>query len=223
MPDIFTSVITDSFTINTYILCTAVALVCGILTAVAANFRNRTTKSFAVALILLPVIVETVIIMVNGNIGTGVAVAGAFSLIRFRSAPGSARDISALFLVMTAGLACATGYVGVAVVLTLIICIAMIILSFVKIGSEKEMDLRITVPEDLSFNDDFDDLFEKYTTKAEQKTVKTSNMGSLYKLKYKVTMKDSSQLKSFIDELRCRNGNLEISICSASERDEEAL
>ena len=158
-------------------------------------------------------IVCTVIAMVNGNIGTGVAVMGAFSLIRFRSVPGKARDIVVIFLVMTAGLACAGGYVGIALVFTILVCLGMLVMAVIPMGSERSLDLHITIPESLRYANEFDDLFSKYLKAHRLIQAKTTNMGSLYKLHYRVEMKDVKQSQAFIDELRCRNGNLEISLC----------
>ncbi len=221
MPDIFTSVSGDTVTAGAYLICTAVALVCGVAASAAAAFRSRVTKSFIISLILLPVIVETVIIMVNGNVGTGVAVMGAFSLVRFRSVPGRAKDIVSIFLVMTVGLACAAGYIGIALLVTLLVGAGMVAASFVPIKAERMSDLRITVPETLSFADEFDDLFEKYTKSHTLLSVRTGSMGSLYKLRYRIELRRDEDMKEFIDELRCRNGNLEISITDSELGGEE--
>lgn len=218
---LFTSIIDGiDLTVTTFLICLAAALFCGVCTAFAGGFRTAVSKSFLVSLILLPPIVATVITMVNGNIGTGVAVMGAFSLVRFRSVPGKARDIVSIFLAMTAGLACASGYVGIAVLFTVIICLIMLVVAYIPMGEERTMDLSITVPETLHIADAFDDLFEEYTKSHRLVRTKTTNMGSLYKLFYKVKMKDSKRLQAFIDALRCRNGNLEISLAEAAEGSE---
>lgn len=221
MPDLFASVLTGSLTLSIYLLCICSAFVCGIICAAASSFRAHMSKSFVVTLILLPPVVTTVIMMVNGNVGTGIAVAGAFSLVRFRSVAGKAREIACVFAAMTAGLACAAGYVGVAVVFAVIIGAAMMLLSLVPVKSEREMDLRITIPENLNYTNVFDDLFKQYTKRYRLVKAKTANMGSLYKLTYKVEMKDSSLSKEFIDKLRCRNGNLEISLAENTENGDE--
>ncbi len=214
MLDIFdTILISADIDILTYLLCLASAGACGMLSALAASFRTHASKSFLTSLILLPMIVCTVIAMVNGNVGTGIAVMGAFSLIRFRSVPGKARDIVVIFLAMTAGLACAGGYVAIALLFTLIVCLGMVIVSLIPMGSERSMDLHITIPESLRYANEFDDLFDKYLKAHRLVQVKTTNMGSLYKLHYRVEMKDAKQGQAFIDELRCRNGNLEIALC----------
>ena len=208
-----TILISADIDILTYLLCLASAGACGVLSALAASFRTHASKSFLTSLILLPMIVCTVIAMVNGNVGTGIAVMGAFSLIRFRSVPGKARDIVVIFLAMTAGLACAGGYVAIALLFTLIVCLGMVIVSLIPMGSERSMDLHITIPESLRYANEFDDLFDKYLKAHRLIQVKTTNIGSLYKLHYRVEMKDAKQGQAFIDELRCRNGNLEIALC----------
>lgn len=220
MSVIFESIVKTDFTLGTYLICLCAALVCGILAALAASYKSRVTKSFLVSLVLLPMIVETVIVMVNGNVGTGVAVMGAFSLVRFRSVPGRAKDIVSIFLVMTAGLACAAGYVGISILFTLLVCGVMLLLAKIPLGDERTQDLRITVPETLHYGDAFQDLFEQYTKKVRLVRVKTSNMGSLYKLQYQVQLKDTGETQAFLDALRCRNGNLEISLGEAEGSEE---
>lgn len=223
MPQILTPIFSSGgiVTIGGYLACTAVAFVCGIIVALAASFKSDNSKSLITAIILLPPIVESVIILVNNNIATGVAVLGAFSLVRFRSTPGKAKDIVSIFLAMTAGLACAGGYITVALLFVTVISAAMIVLNLLRIGSERSLDLRITVPESLNFTGAFDDLFSAYTSSHRLISVKTSNMGSLYKLQYRVEFKDRGKIREFIDQARCRNGNLEISVCESTERSDE--
>lgn len=212
MSSIFNSISSGELTAAGYLIGLSVAAVCGLLAAFAASFKSKVSKSFVVSLVLLPMIIDTVIVMVNGNIGTGVAVMGAFSLVRFRSVAGKAKDIAVIFMAMTAGLACAAGYVGVAMLFTVIVCAVMMILAAIPMGDERQVELHITVPESLRFAHEFDDLFEKYTKKCRLVKTKTTNMGSLYKLEYSMEMKDNALQQEFIDELRCRNGNLEIAI-----------
>ena len=221
MSSIFSSILAGSFSVGQYLLCLLVAGLCGSITAIALSRESTVTRSFLISLVVLPIIVSTVILMVNGNVGTGIAVAGAFSLVRFRSAAGKARDISAIFLVMTAGLACAAGYVAIALLFTLIASGVMLLLSRVPMSCDREVALHITVPESLHFADAFDDLFEQYTRSRKLVKAKTSNMGSLYKLDYRIEMKDPSNLQAFLDALRCRNGNLEIAILNEPEGGEE--
>ncbi len=219
--DSITNVAADYIDIETYLICLGAALLCGVLTATGAAVRSRASKSFLVSLILLPMIVATVIMMVNGSVGTGVAVMGAFSLIRFRSVPGKARDIVAIFLSMTAGLACASGFVGIALVFTALVTAVLVVLSLLPMGSERCMDLHITIPENLRFAGAFDDLFRQYTRSCRLVRARTTNMGSLYKLQYRVRLKDAARMQEFIDALRCRNGNLEISLCELLDNQEE--
>ncbi|MCD7728700.1 MAG: DUF4956 domain-containing protein [Clostridia bacterium] len=207
----------SSITVWQFLGCVATGLVLGLIIAAVYAFKNKHSVSFLVTLILLPAIVAVVIIMVNGNIGAGIAVAGAFSLVRFRSVPGSAKDIATIFLAMVAGIVTGTGYIGYAVLFTIVICAVMLVLQLLgiskKFGKTPYRTLRITVPEDLNYTEIYDDLFERYTDYCENVSIKTTNMGSLYKLTYDIKIKDPSEEKAFIDELRCRNGNLEVSIC----------
>lgn len=216
MSAIFDPINSASLADGGYFICLAVALFCGIVTALAASFRTRSGRGFLTTLVLLPMIVHTVITMVNGNIGTGVAVMGAFSLVRFRSVAGKARDIAAIFLAMTAGLACAAGYVGIAAIFTITVCAVMLLLDALPVGAP-EMELNITVPETLRFAGQFDDLLAEYTKTHHLVKTKTTNMGSLYKLKFRIRLKSNADIQEFIDKLRCRNGNLEIAVCEARE------
>lgn len=203
----------DTLNFSGYLICTAVSLVLGLVIAFSATFRNRYTKSLTVSLVILPMIVQVIIALVNGRLGAGVAVAGAFSLVRFRSAPASARDVTSIFLAMTVGLAVGMGYIGIAVILTLIVCLVNIILAYTKLGEHKEgeRELKIVIPESLNYEDALEEVFEKYTLKHELVRVKTTNMGSLYNLHYHITLRKGVSQKQFIDDLRVRNGNLEIS------------
>ena len=193
----------------------AVSLALGLVLALAYCFHSRHTKSFVLTLAVLPAIVCVVIAMVNGNVGAGVAVAGAFSLVRFRSAPGSARDIAFIFLAMCIGLVSGMGYVFFAAVITLVmsaVTMAYQAITVGPLGDTSDRMLRITVPEDLDFYDVFDDVLARYCTYSELMQVKTTNMGSLYRLTYNIGMRDLAQQRALIDELRCRNGNLEIAL-----------
>ena len=221
MSSIFNSVLTGSFSVGIYLLCLLFAGVCGTITALALRRESTASRSFLLSLVVLPIIVTTVILMVNGSVGTGIAVAGAFSLVRFRSAAGKARDITAIFLVMTAGLACAAGYIAAALLFTVIASALMALLSRVPMRCERFMELHVTVPESLHFADVFDDLFGQYTKTWKLIKAKTSNMGSLYKLDYKIEMKESGAMQEFLDALRCRNGNLEIALLNANEGGDE--
>ena len=211
---LFSPIFSGTFTISSYLICTATSLVLGAIIAFASGFRSRQSKSFLLALFLLPAIVQTVIMLVNGSVGTAVAVMGAFSLVRFRSAPGSAKEIVSIFLAMAAGLATAVGYVALAAIIVIIICLVIICANFVNIKEKDDLfrELRITIPESLNYAHEFDDLFDKYTKESKLLNVKTTNMGSLYKLIYKIRLNKEDDIQDFINDLRCRNGNLEISI-----------
>ena len=198
--------------IGDFLLCLLAALVAGVILALAYTYKAKYTKSFLMTLCILPAVVCVVIMMVNGNIGTGVAVAGAFSLVRFRSAPGSAKEICTIFIAMGAGLISGMGYLAYAVLFSILLSAMMIIFKSIKIGSVKEntKSLHITIPEDLNYDTAFEDILNKYTKSYELVSVKTSNLGSLFKLNYSIDLKSGVSEKEMIDELRCRNGNLEI-------------
>lgn len=211
---IFESVLTTGgLTLQTYLLCLAASLILGCLIAFTGCWKKSCSQSIIITLIILPAIVQTVIMLVNGNIGTGVAVAGAFSLVRFRSAPGHAKDIAVIFQAMAVGIATGTGYLGIAVVFAIIVSVVFFILTSLNIGGsgQEERMLKITIPESLDYDDVFQEVFDNYTQTYKLTEVKTSNMGSLYKLSYSIKMKKDASEKEFIDKLRCRNGNLEIS------------
>ncbi len=215
------SIIGSEITLSVFAICTAVSLALGIGTALVSMFKNRCSQSFVVALAVLPAIVQIVIMLVNGNIGAGVAVAGAFSLVRFRSAPGSAREIGYVFLAMAIGLATGMGYVVLAVVFFVVIAAVMLLLAAVNFGNKHDSErvLKITIPENLDYDGLFDDLFEKYTKSHELVKVRTSNMGTLYELQYRIVLKSAQPPKAFIDDIRCRNGNLNI-ICGRVNTDD---
>lgn len=212
---VFDTEFTAVITLPVFLGCMAVALIIGAWIALVYSYKSRYTKSFLTTLALLPAIVCVVIMMVNGNVGTGVAVTGAFSLVRFRSVPGTAKEIGTIFLAMSAGLAVGIGYLGYAVLFSLIVGLVMIFYAKIGFGEQKNLEkekvLQITIPENLDYSGVFDDLFEQYTESVSMCSVKTSNMGSLFKLTYRVVLKDVTKEKEFIDGLRCRNGNLEIS------------
>ncbi|NTU90149.1 MAG: DUF4956 domain-containing protein [Actinobacteria bacterium] len=196
-----------------FLLCSLISLVLGSIIALVYMFRQDHSKNFVVTLALLPLIVQAVITLVNGNLGAGIAVMGVFNLVRFRSIPGSAKDIGSVFFAMAVGLATGMGYLTMAVVFTAIVSAANIAYSLSPFGKQKEIgekSLKVTIPEDLDYCDIFDDIFARYTSSSELMQVKTTNMGSLYQLEYHIRLKDSKTEKRFIDEIRCRNGNLSI-------------
>ena len=194
------------------------ALLLGLVIALTYMYNTRFTKSFVVTLALLPAIICVIIIMVNGSIGTGIAVAGAFSLVRFRSVPGTAKEICAIFMAMASGLIAGTGYIVIAAVFTVVMWLAFMILNKLDFGTKrnagKYKTFRIMVPEDLDYTAIFDDVFAEFTSSNELVQVKTTNMGSMFRLTYDVVLKDPSREKEMIDRIRCRNGNLEINVSS---------
>ena len=199
-----------------FALATGVSLLLGLVIAAAYMQGTRYTKSFVVTLALLPAIICVIIMMVNGSIGTGIAVAGAFSLVRFRSVPGTAKEICTLFLAMASGLITGTGYLGIASIFTAVMSLAFLILGKIDFGSKRNADryksFRIVVPEDLDYTGVFEDVFSEYTRSCELVQVKTVNMGSMFRLTYDVVLKDPAREKELIDRIRCRNGNLEINV-----------
>ncbi|MBQ3073070.1 MAG: DUF4956 domain-containing protein [Ruminococcus sp.] len=213
---LFDSDLQTVISVPDFLLCLGVSLVIGILMALAYMYRTRYTKSFVITLSLLPAVVCVVIMMVNGNVGAGVAVAGAFSLVRFRSVPGTAKEICTLFLAMGAGLVAGMGYLGYAVLFTLLMCVIFVIYNHLDFGTKKNSKrfktLTITIPEDLDYSGVFDDIFSEFTVSCDLVRVKSTNMGSMFKLTYNVLLRDTAREKEMIDKIRCRNGNLEISV-----------
>ncbi len=212
---IFDNGVAQTIGVGDFLLCLGVSLVLGFVLAVAYMWKNTHTKSFVITLALLPAVVCVVIMMVNGNIGAGVAVAGAFSLVRFRSAPGSAKEILSIFLGMGAGLIAGMGYLGFAALFTVIMCVVFLLYNLLAYNAKSESAnkiIKITIPEDLDYTGVFDDIFAHYTEKSELVTVKTIHMGSMFRLTYNITLKDAAREKEMIDRIRERNGNLEIMV-----------
>lgn len=213
---LFDTALTDTISPGNFLICVAVSLVLGLLLCAMTGWQSRSSRSFTVTLALLPAVVCVVIMMVNGNVGTGVAVAGSFSLARFRSAPGTAREISAIFVAMGTGLITGMGYLAYAALFALILGAATMAYTAFSLYPHNAgpvcRTLHITVPEDLDYIGVFEPVLDEYTRQYSLTQVKTTNMGSLFKLAYDVTMKDSALEKKFIDQLRLRNGNLEIAL-----------
>lgn len=207
------SIITGTeITLIAFFICTAVSLLLGLGIALLSMYKNSYTQSFVITLAMLPAVVQVIIMLVNGNIGAGVAVAGAFGLVRFRSTPGTAREIGMIFLAMVTGLATGMGYVVLAALVFAVLAAFVLALSRLRFGcgDENERELKITIPENLDYEGLFDDLFQRYTRAARLEKVRTSNMGTLYELDFRVVLKNGGVPKEFLDELRCRNGNLNI-------------
>lgn len=213
---IFDTDMTSVIAVSDFLLCIGCSLVIGLMLAGMYMYRTRYTKSFVVTLALLPSVVCVVIMMVNGNVGAGVAVAGAFSLVRFRSVPGTAKEIGVLFLAMGTGLITGMGYLGYAFLFAIILSAVNIIYNHFDFGARENANLyktlRITIPEDLDYSSVFEELLQSYASSWELVQVKTTNMGSLFRLTYNLTLNNANSEKELIDKLRCRNGNLEITI-----------
>lgn len=220
MPEIFRGIfdtdLTNVIAVRDFLLCVGCALVIGLILAFCYQYRTQYHKGFVATLALLPAVVCVIIMMVNGNVGTGVAVAGAFSLVRFRSVPGSAKEIGAIFLAMGTGLVIGMGYLGYAFLFTVILGAISLLYTHLNFGSGKKAalckTLRVTIPEDLDYTGVFDNILKKYTSEYEIVQVKTTNMGSLFRITYNLTLRSADKEKELIDKLRCRNGNLEISV-----------
>ena len=208
------SIIAPVMSLSAFLICMLTAIVLGILTALVFMASSRHSGSWAQSLALLPPIVTLVIMMVNGNIGAGLAVAGTFALVRVRSVPGSAKEIAGLFMTVAIGLACGMGYVAYAGLFFVIMAVLVFTLGKLRFGEagRAHRQLKIMIPENLDYEGLFDDLFEKYTVSHELVKVRTTNVGTLYELTYDIRLKSDQVSKEFIDEIRCRNGNLNI-IC----------
>ena len=215
------TIIGTQITLSVFLICTGVSLALGLCAALLCMYKSSYTQSFVLTLAMLPAIVQVVIMLVNGNIGAGVAVAGAFALIRFRSVPGTAREIGMIFLAMAIGLATGMGYVVLATLFFLIMAAFVLALSLLHFGAghASQRELKITIPENLDYDGLFDDLFQKYTHSAHLERVKTTNMGTLYELDYRIVLREEPVPKEFLDALRCRNGNLSIICGRETDRD----
>ena len=223
----FTSILSSeegNLTMQNGLLCTVVSVALGVLIAVIYMQQGNYSKNFVVTLAMMPVLVQVVIMLVNGNVGTSVAVLGTFGLVRFRSVPGTSREIANIFFAMAVGLATGMGYITFAVAMVVVVGGMFLILGKTSFGERKydEKDLRITIAEDLDYTDIFEDIFQEYTSKCSLEQVKTTNLGSMYELRYHITLKDAKKEKEMIDQLRCRNGNLTI-ICGKRSTFQEEL
>lgn len=217
----FNSVIASPMTLTAFLICELSALALGFLTALVFTRGEHHSGAYAQTLALLPPVVALVIMMVNGNIGAGLAVAGTFALVRFRSAPGTAKEITGIFFTVAIGLACGMGYVAYAALFFLILAAAALLLERVNFGEPagSHRNLKITIPENLDYEGLFDDLFAQFTRSHELTRVRTTNMGTLYELSYAIELKSPDKTKDFIDAIRCRNGNLNVVCGREAERD----
>ena len=209
----FDSVINGGLDLKSAIIC--------IITAIVHMKSSRYSKNYVVTLAILPILVSTVMIMVNGNLGTGIAIAGAFSLVRFRSMPGNSKEIISVFFAMTIGIAIGAGYVVFATIITIVVSLMIIVFYLTNFGEDKNRykTLDIVVPESLDYDCVFEEILNKYTNKYELVRIKTTNLGSLYELRYDITLKDGVKEKEFIDCIRVRNGNLKVCIHRAKDED----
>ena len=214
LESIFNETIKTSVSLESCLICIAVSIILGGVISFTHKLTTKTTPNFLLTLTILPVLVQVVIFLVNGNLGTAFAVAGAFSLIRFRSMPGNSKEIVSVFWAMAVGLGLGMGYVLYTVLITVIVAIVVIVMSKIanKTQDVSERKLKILIPENLDYEEVFDDIFKKYKNKAELLKVKTTNMGSMYELVYIVSIKEKLKQKSFLDEIRCRNGNMLVSL-----------
>ena len=214
MEKLFGTVITTLVDAKSFALCTIASVIIGALIAFTYTYKTRSTKNFTITVALLPLVVQVVIMLVNNSLGAGIAVAGAFSLTRFRSVPGTSKEICAIFASMAVGLATGMGFLGVAAIFAILMIALNILYSALVFNKKRgeEQELKIIIPEGLDYYGLFDDIFEKYTVRHELIKVKTASMGSLYQLQFSIYMKDVSEQKAMIDEIRCRNGNLDISL-----------
>ena len=212
---------TNALDITSILICSAVAITLGLVIAFTHLKTSRTSKNFLITLTILPLLVMVVMLMVNGSLGTSIAILGAFSLVRFRTIPGNSKEIASVFFAMAIGLALGMGHILFAAVVTAIVVILEIILGKTKIFnlSAQPQTLEITVPEDLDYTHAFDDIFKKYTTSAELVRSKTTNMGSLYQLSYEVYLKKTANEKAFLDAVRVKNSNLKVLLSHVSKEE----
>lgn len=219
---IFTTTTTTGLTFGNAAICIVSALIMGAIIAIVHMKTSKYTKNFVISIAVLPALVELAIMMVNGNLGTAVSIMGIFGLIRFRSIEGNSKEIISVFFAMVIGLAVGMGHIAFAATVTLVVSLIMLIYNKIPVGSkENERNLKIVIPENLNYTNVFDEIFSEYTVKNELQKVKTTNMGSMYELSYVVEMKKGADEKKFLDDLRVRNGNL--NIIMSKNLDDQAL
>lgn len=211
---IFNVSTTSSIELTKVLISMGVAIILGFIIALVHKKTSNYSKNFLITITILPILVESVILMVNGNLGTSIAIMGAFSLVKFRSIPGTSKEILIVFFAMAVGLACGMGQIWFSCILTLFGCLLLILFNKVNVfeKDKNEKRLKILMPENLEYDNVFDDIFKEYTNKVILEKTKTTNMGCMFELSYKVYIKDTIKEKDFIDKLRSRNGNLKISL-----------
>ncbi len=221
MENMFNTILTSTLTPINFFVCLGVALVLGLIVSFTHRKTARSSASFTTTLAVLPMLVTMAIMLVNGNVGAGVATVGVFSLVRFRSIAGNSRSILSVFFAMAIGLACGTGYITFAALFTVVIALVLFALKGLKFGeNDQEQKLKIVVPEDLDYTNMFDDILKGYTTKYELAKAKTTNMGSLFELTYQIRLKKNVSEKDFIDKIRIKNGNLKVVLSHELEGEE---
>lgn len=214
LKSIFTNTTSSSVSIGAVLICTLVSIILGVVIAFTHRATSKYSKNFLITLSILPVLVQVVMIMVNGNLGTSLAIAGAFGLVKFRSLPGTSKEILSVFFAMAIGLATGMGHIFLATLMTIIISISIILLYKIKIfdPNNTEKVLKIVIPEDLDYTNMFDDIFDDYTRNIKLEQAKTTNMGSLFELTYRVSLRGDINEKEFIDAIRVKNGNLKVAL-----------
>lgn len=222
--DAYTGYKNATIEVSDFWICVAVAIALGLLISFCYMYKSEFSKHLVISIALLPVIVAVLIMLVNGNIGAGVAVGGVFALTRFRSAQGTAKEITHIFLSMAVGLTLGLGFVSIAVILVVLVELLNLVFALTKFGTitDNRRILKITIPEDLNYTSLFDDIFEKYTKSFTLDKVKLRNLGTMFRLSYSITLKDAKLEKDFIDEIRTRNGNLDV-LCSKLQTNPEEL
>lgn len=210
----FNSIINGSLSPVSFFVCLGVALLLGIIVAIVHQKTTRSSSNFITTLAILPMLVAMAIMLVNGNLGAGVATVGVFSLVRFRSIAGNSRSILSVFFAMAIGLAVGVGYIAFAALFTAIVSAVIAFLKFINFGetSFENKKLIVLVPEDIDYTDIFEDVFARYTNSHTLEKSKTTNMGSMYELTYRVNLKKKINEKEFIDKIRVKNGNLKVAL-----------
>lgn len=215
---------TTGLTLEEIILCTLTSIILGFLISFVYIICNKKySKNYIITLVILPILVQAVIMMVNGNLGTGVAIMGAFNLVRFRSIPGSSKEIGVIFLTMAVGLATGMGYITFALLIAVTVSFILVLLTKLNYGGSKEIhkSIKILLPENIDFTHLFEDLLSQYTSSYQLDKIRTTNMGSMFELTYDVILKKDKNEKELIDEIRCRNGNLTVSLAKPENLQEE--
>lgn len=206
------SVVKATESIQNCLLCVGVAIILGIVISWTHKATTKTTPNFLLTLGILPMLVEVIILLASGQVEVSLAVAGAFSLVRFRSMPGNSKEIVSVFWAMAIGSALGLGYIWLSVIVTIIVAILMFVYTSIlnKSTDNSQRRLKVVIPENLDYDDVFKELLKKYTKEYELRKAKTTNMGSTYELTYFVSLKNGVKEKQFMDDIRVRNGNMTV-------------